>query len=161
MKGYNQEDIVDYNKTFVDIARLLLYEKLIITAFIHHWLLHQFEIKNVFLNGDFVEEVYIQLVIVFKFTKHFMAWSKHLMLGLKIEQYHDFLLLTQFMWYHIICSQLFPTDYGPIYWWYSYNKWWFYEHWKTMKIFQCHIQNGGLGILKDFSALKSLKPQQA
>ena len=59
-KGFTQEYSIDYEETFAPVARLTSVRCLIAVAAIHHWPLYQMDVKNVFLNGDLHEEVYIQ-----------------------------------------------------------------------------------------------------
>ena len=51
---------MDYSDTFSPIAKLTSSRLFISLAATHGWDLHQLDIKNVFLHGDFAEEVYME-----------------------------------------------------------------------------------------------------
>ena len=58
-KGFNQENGIDYEETFAPVARLTTVRSLIAVATIRHWDLYQMDVKNAFLNGVLLEEVYM------------------------------------------------------------------------------------------------------
>ena len=60
VKGYAQTYGVDYFDTFSLVAKLTSIRLFISMAAIHAWDLHQLDIKNAFLHGDLVEEVYME-----------------------------------------------------------------------------------------------------
>ena len=51
---------MDYSNTFSLIAKWTYIHLFISLAATHGWNLHQLDIKNVFLHGDLVEEVYME-----------------------------------------------------------------------------------------------------
>jgi len=55
----------DYQDTFSLVAKLTSVRILVSLAATHHWLLHQLDIKNAFLNGVFDEEVYMEQLLDF------------------------------------------------------------------------------------------------
>jgi len=59
-KGFTQEYGIDYEENFAPVACLTSVRCLIDVAVIHRWPLYQMDMKNVFLNGDLQEEVYMQ-----------------------------------------------------------------------------------------------------
>uniref|UniRef100_A0A2N9EDK9 Reverse transcriptase Ty1/copia-type domain-containing protein n=1 Tax=Fagus sylvatica TaxID=28930 RepID=A0A2N9EDK9_FAGSY len=60
-KGFTQEYGIDYEETFVPVARLSSVCTLITVSASRHWPLFQMDVKNAFLNGELTEEVYMQL----------------------------------------------------------------------------------------------------
>ena len=58
-KGYAWTYGVDYFDTFSSVAKLTSFRLFISLATTHGWDLHQLDIKNVFLHGDLMEEVYM------------------------------------------------------------------------------------------------------
>jgi len=58
-KGFTQEYGIDYEKTFAPVARLISVRSLIAVSVVRRWELFQMDVKNVFLNGELIEEVYM------------------------------------------------------------------------------------------------------
>ena len=59
-KGFTQEYGIDYEETFAPVAHLTSVRCLIAVAVVCRWSLYQIDVKNVFLNGNLHEEVYMQ-----------------------------------------------------------------------------------------------------
>lgn len=60
-KGFTQTYGVDYRETFASVAKLNSIKVLISLAANLDWPLQQLDIKNVFLNGELEEEVYMDV----------------------------------------------------------------------------------------------------
>ena len=60
LRGFTQEYGIDYEETFAPVARLTSVRSLLAVAAVRHWPLFQMNVKNAFLNGDLLEEVYMQ-----------------------------------------------------------------------------------------------------
>ena len=58
-KGFTQTYGIDYQETFTPIAKIISIRVLMSLAVNSNWPLHQLDVKNVFLNGDLVEEVFM------------------------------------------------------------------------------------------------------
>jgi len=58
-KGYNQEEGINYDKTFVPVAILEVVRLLLAFACISGFNLFQMDVKNAFVNGFINEEVYV------------------------------------------------------------------------------------------------------
>jgi hypothetical protein len=58
-KRYSQQYGMDYEKTFVPVAKITIIRTLIVVVLVHQWHISQFNVKNAFLNWDLQEEVYI------------------------------------------------------------------------------------------------------
>ena len=59
-KGYSQIYEMDYQDTFSLVAKLMSVWILVFLAATHNWLLHQLDVKNIFLNSVLDEEVYME-----------------------------------------------------------------------------------------------------
>ena len=59
-RRFTQEYGIDYEKTFTPVARLTSIQSLLAVVAVRHWPLLQMDVKNAFLNGDLLEEVYLQ-----------------------------------------------------------------------------------------------------
>ena len=59
-RGFTQEYGIDYEETFAPVTRLTSVRPLLVVAVVRHWPLFQMDVKNAFLNGDLLEEVYMQ-----------------------------------------------------------------------------------------------------
>jgi hypothetical protein len=58
-KGYTQKEGEDFFDTYSPIARLITIHVLLSLAASHGLLVHQMEVKTIFLNGELEEESYV------------------------------------------------------------------------------------------------------
>ena len=58
-KGYAQTYGIDFEETFSLVAKMATIRYVIALAASKGWILHQMDVKNAFLHGDFLKEVYI------------------------------------------------------------------------------------------------------
>jgi len=58
-KGYTQSYGVDYQERFAPVAKLNTVRILLSLAANQDWPLLQFDVKNVFLHGEILEEIYM------------------------------------------------------------------------------------------------------
>ena len=59
-KGFTQEFEIDYEETFALVARISSVRALLAVAVASKWDIFQIDVKNIFLNGDLSEEIYMQ-----------------------------------------------------------------------------------------------------
>ena len=70
-KGFTQSYGIDYQETFAPVAKLNTVRVLLSLAANLDWSLHQLDMKNVFLNGDLEEEVYMDISTGLETTSNF------------------------------------------------------------------------------------------
>ena len=68
-KGYTQSYGINYQETFAPVAKLNMVLVLLSIVANQDWPLFQLDVKNVFLNGDLVEKVYMDIPPGFE-TEH-------------------------------------------------------------------------------------------
>ena len=81
-QGYNQEEGIDFDETFVPVARLESIRMLLAFACYKNFILYQMDVKIVFLNGYIMEEVYVKQSLNFeneKFQIMFTSCQMHCM----------------------------------------------------------------------------------
>uniref|UniRef100_A0A2N9IJC8 Integrase catalytic domain-containing protein n=1 Tax=Fagus sylvatica TaxID=28930 RepID=A0A2N9IJC8_FAGSY len=82
-KGFTQEYGIDYEETFAPVARLTSIRSLLAVAAVRHWPLFQMDVKNTFLNGDLLEEVYMQPPPGYPDSQNQVCRLRHALYGLK------------------------------------------------------------------------------
>ncbi|CAM8975443.1 unnamed protein product [Rhodiola kirilowii] len=70
VKGYNQQEGIDYDETFAPVARLEAIRLLIAYSTYHGFSLQQMDVKTAFLNGVLKEEVYVSQTPGFEDKDH-------------------------------------------------------------------------------------------
>jgi hypothetical protein len=59
-RGFQHEHGRDYDETFAHVAHMTTIHTLLVVAFVQGWSISQLDVKNVFLNGELREDVYIR-----------------------------------------------------------------------------------------------------
>ena len=110
-RGYTQSYGIDYEETFVPVAKLNTIRVLLSLATNCDWLLFQLDVKNVFLNGDLEEEVYMDIPLglenkvqpskvrrlrksLYGLKESPRAWFERFIKVLKGDQYKQFRSIT-------------------------------------------------------------------
>lgn len=58
-KGFNQQEGLDYHKTFAPFTKLNTFRYLLAVAAVRKWLLFQMNVNDIFLHEDLDEEVFV------------------------------------------------------------------------------------------------------
>ncbi|GKB53652.1 retrovirus-related pol polyprotein from transposon TNT 1-94, partial [Tanacetum coccineum] len=118
-KGYRQKEGQDFFDTYSPVTRITSIRTLIAIAAIHNLIIHQMDVKTIFLNGELNEEIYMQqpggFVVkgqehkmgtnmdVINQTKKMLHYSfdmkdmgeANVILGIRIQKIFDGYILTQ------------------------------------------------------------------
>jgi Reverse transcriptase (RNA-dependent DNA polymerase) len=60
-KGYSQTYGIDYDETFAPVAKMSTVRTFVSLAANGGWKLHQLDVKNAFLHGNLLEEIYMEV----------------------------------------------------------------------------------------------------
>ena len=58
--GFSQKEGIDYEETFVPVARYTSIRSVLALAEVMKWKIYQIDVKTTFLNGVVEEEVYVE-----------------------------------------------------------------------------------------------------
>jgi len=76
VKGFSQICGVDFDETYAHVTKVILIRNLLASATTLDLEIHQMDVKNVFLNGKFQEEVYMMQPKGFEKTNHHVLVCK-------------------------------------------------------------------------------------
>ena len=82
-RGFQQEHDRDYDKTFAPVAHMTTVRSLLAVASVHEWSISQLDVKNVFLNGELREEVYMQPPLGYSVPEGMVCRLRRSLYGLK------------------------------------------------------------------------------
>ena len=82
-KGFTQTLGIDYQETFVPVAKMNSIKVLLSLAACFNWPLHQLDFKNAFLNGVLEEELFIRLPPEFENGRNKVCKLKNALYSLK------------------------------------------------------------------------------
>ena len=74
---------MDYEETFAPVAKMTTIRTLIAIALIRQWHISQLDVKNVFLNGDLQEEVFMTPPPSISHDSRYVCKLKKALYGLK------------------------------------------------------------------------------
>ena len=63
MKGYNQQQGVDFNESFAPVAKFTTLRTIISLAAQNDWKLRQFDVSTTFLHAPLEEEIYMHFPV--------------------------------------------------------------------------------------------------
>jgi hypothetical protein len=101
--GNKQEYGIDYEETFTPVAKMTTVRTIPAIAASKAWALHQMDVKNTFLHGDLMEEIYMKLPPGMSTTASDEVYKlRRFLYGLKqaprawFEKFHNTLLTFSF-----------------------------------------------------------------
>jgi hypothetical protein len=59
-RGFQQEHDRDYDETFAPVAHMTTIRTLLVVASVRGWSISQLDVKNIFLNGELREDIYMR-----------------------------------------------------------------------------------------------------
>ena len=65
-RGFSQKEGIDYEETFVPVARFTFIRSVLALDTVMKWKIHQMDVKTAFLNGVLEEEVYVEQPLGFE-----------------------------------------------------------------------------------------------
>lgn len=68
-KGFNQIKGLNYFDTYSHVAKMTIFRMVIALTTIHNCFIHQLDVNNAFMHGDFQEDVYMTLPLGITSTK--------------------------------------------------------------------------------------------
>ena len=83
IKGYAQMFGVDFSETFAPVARLDTIRMLLVLAAQKDWVIHQMDVKSIFLNGYLEEEIFVEQHEIFQEQKEKVYQLEKVLYGLR------------------------------------------------------------------------------
>jgi Reverse transcriptase (RNA-dependent DNA polymerase) len=108
VKGYTQEEGLDYFETFNSVVKPTTIRVVLTVALAHDWHIHQLDVNNIFLHGDLEETIFMQQPpnFVDSLYPHKVCLLKKILYGLQQTPRAWFYKLKTFLLsQHFICSQ--------------------------------------------------------
>jgi len=65
-KGYSQKECIDYKETFSPVVMIKAVRTILTIAAPRQWHIHQMDVFNTFIQGDLLDEIYMDLPQGFK-----------------------------------------------------------------------------------------------
>ncbi|GJX16904.1 zinc finger, CCHC-type containing protein [Tanacetum coccineum] len=103
IQGFRQKEGIDYFDTYAPVACITTIRLLLALAVIHNLVIHQMDVKTVFLNGDLDEEV----------LKKDMG-EADVILGIKIKRENKGIVITQSHYIEKILKKFNREDCSPV-----------------------------------------------
>ncbi|GKB08575.1 RmlC-like cupins superfamily protein [Tanacetum coccineum] len=100
-KGFNQNEGINYTKTFAPVGKMVIVRIVLEISSINNWFVHQLDVNNAFLYGDLNEEVYMAVPSGYKksLPPNIVCILKKSLYGLKQANKQRFIKLTTLLIY--------------------------------------------------------------
>jgi hypothetical protein len=82
-RGFQQLQGQDYDETFAPVANMTTIHTLLVVASVQEWSISQLDVKNVFLNGELREDVYMRPPPGYSVPKGMICHLRRSLYGLK------------------------------------------------------------------------------
>jgi hypothetical protein len=82
-RSFQQEQGHDYDETFAPVAHMTTIHTLLVVAYVREWFIFQLDMKNVFLNGELCEDVYMHPPPMYSVPKDMVCHLHRSLYGLK------------------------------------------------------------------------------
>ena len=82
-KGYSQVHVIDYNETFVPVAKMDSIRLALVIAAAKQWEVHHMDVKCDFINGDIIDDIYMDQPEGFIYNPYLVCRLKKSLYGLK------------------------------------------------------------------------------
>lgn len=73
----NQTEGIDYEETFAPVCKIVTVRSFLQVASSRDWEIHEMDVQNAFLHGDFDEEVYIKFPPGFRTSDTMQVYRRH------------------------------------------------------------------------------------
>nr|GEW83720.1 zinc finger, CCHC-type [Tanacetum cinerariifolium] len=107
IQGFTQKEGIDFFNTYTPVARIT--RLLLALEAIHNLVIHQMDVKAIFLNGDLEEEVYMKQSEGFV-----MLGETNVILGIKIKRKNKGIVITQSHYIEKILQKFNREDCFPV-----------------------------------------------
>ncbi len=105
VRGFEQREGVDFNKTFASVIKPISYKAIFALAAALDWELEQIDVKTAFLYGDVEETIYVTQPTGFEQGKHKVCKLSKALYGLKQSPR---------VWYNTLAAFLKELGFAPI-----------------------------------------------
>ncbi|GKB17600.1 zinc finger, CCHC-type containing protein [Tanacetum coccineum] len=111
IQGFRQKEWINYFDTYAPVAHITTIRLLLALAAIHNLVIHQMDVKTIFLNGDLDEEMYMKQQEGFVMPD---MREVDVILGIKIKRENKRIVITQYHYIEKILKKFNREDCSPV-----------------------------------------------